>query len=161
MGLRSTSKFLLLQITASAKKYPTLKRAFSDPGMERPRRRRGAMQLGSVVQDARKNGPSVWQFRWSEKDSNGQRIYRKRVVGTIDQYTDEAAVRHAASGLLSEVNARSCQEHQKPISIDQLCEHLEQRELRPGSNLWSLATLKTYRGYIRPMDQAALGISPA
>jgi hypothetical protein len=119
------------------------------------------MQLGSVVQDARKNGPSVWQVRWSEKDSNGQRIYRKRVVGTIDQYTDEAAVRHAASGLLSEVNARSCQEHQKPISIDQLCEHLEQRELRPGSNLWSLATLKTYRGYIRPMDQAALGISPA
>jgi hypothetical protein len=57
------------------------------------------MQLGSVVQDAHKNGPSVWQVRWSEKDSNGQRIYRKRVVGTIDQYTDEAAVRHAASGL--------------------------------------------------------------
>jgi hypothetical protein len=107
------------------------------------------MQLGSVVHDIRKNGPGVWQFRWSEKDSNGRRIYRKRVVGTVDQYTDEAAVRHAASGLLSEANARSSQQHERPISIDQLCEHLEQRELRLGSNLWSVATLKTYRGYIR------------
>jgi integrase len=107
------------------------------------------MQLGSVLQERRKNGPCVWQFRWSEKGSNGRRLYRKRVIGTVDQYADEAAVRHAASGLLSEVNARSSLEHQRPISIDQLCEHLEQRELRLGSSLWSVATLKNYRGYIR------------
>jgi integrase len=87
------------------------------------------MQLGSVLRETRKNGPGVWQFRWSEKTANGRRVYRKRVIGTVDQYADEAAVRHAASGLLSEVNARSSLEHQRPISIDQLCEHLEQREL--------------------------------
>ena len=35
------------------------------------------------------------------------------------------------------------------ISIDQLCEHFEQRVMRSGASLWSIATQKTYRGYIR------------
>lgn len=107
------------------------------------------MQQGSVIQTSRKAGPNVWQFRWSEKDPNGRRVYRKRVIGTVDQYADEPAVRRAASGLISEVNVRSSQKHLKPISIDQLCEHLEQRELRSATSLWSVATQKTYRGYIR------------
>jgi integrase len=71
------------------------------------------------------------------------------VIGTVDQYADEPAVRRAASGLISEVNVRSSQKHLRPISIDQLCEHLEQRELRSATSLWSVATQKTYRGYIR------------
>ena len=50
--------------------------------------------------------PNVWQFRWSEKDLNGHRVYRKRVIGTVKQYADAAAVRHAASGLLSDVNSQ-------------------------------------------------------
>ena len=107
------------------------------------------MQQGSVMQVIRKNGLCVWQFRWSEKDSNGRRIYRKRVIGTANQYADERAMRHAASGLLSEINARLNQEQKRPISIDQLCQHLEQRELRLDSNLWSIATVKTHRGYLR------------
>jgi hypothetical protein len=48
----------------------------------------------------------VWQFRWSEKDLNCRRIYRKRVIGTFEQFTDEAAVRRATAGLLSEINLR-------------------------------------------------------
>jgi hypothetical protein len=28
------------------------------------------MQQGSVIQTSRKEGPSVWQFRWPEKDLN-------------------------------------------------------------------------------------------
>jgi integrase len=35
------------------------------------------------------------------------------------------------------------------ITIDQLCEHFEQRELLPGTSLWSVATSKTNRGYMR------------
>jgi len=41
------------------------------------------MQQGSVILTSRKFGPDVWQFRWSEKDRNGRRIYRKRVIGTV------------------------------------------------------------------------------
>jgi integrase len=35
------------------------------------------------------------------------------------------------------------------ITIDQLCEHFQQSEMRSGISLWSIATQKTYRGYIR------------
>jgi hypothetical protein len=107
------------------------------------------MQQGSVIQTSRREGPNVRQFRWSEKDLNGRRIYRKRVIGTVDQYADEAAVRNAASALLSEVYLRSRQERVGSITIDQLCEHFEQSEMRSSANLWSIATQRTYRGYIR------------
>ena len=50
------------------------------------------MQQGSVIQMSWKSGPSVWQFRWSDTDLNGRRIYHWRVIGTVDQYADEAAV---------------------------------------------------------------------
>ena len=46
------------------------------------------MQRGSLVKAERKNGPDVWQFRWSEKGGDGRRVYRKRVIGTIEQYSD-------------------------------------------------------------------------
>lgn len=35
------------------------------------------MQHGSIIQATRKQGLDVWQFRWSEKDRSGRRIYRK------------------------------------------------------------------------------------
>jgi integrase len=107
------------------------------------------MQQGSVVQTSRKEGPDVWQFRWSEKDRNGHRVYRKRVIGTVEQYADVAAVRYAASGLMSEANMRSSKDRVGGITIDQLCEHFEQSEMRLSISLWSVATVKTYRGYIR------------
>ena len=39
------------------------------------------MQQGNVILTSRKFGRDVWQFRWSEKDRSGRRIYRKRVIG--------------------------------------------------------------------------------
>lgn len=48
---------------------------------------------GSVILTGRKFGPDVWQFRWSEKDQSGRRIYRKRVIGTVQQYPDAQAAR--------------------------------------------------------------------
>jgi hypothetical protein len=48
--------------------------------------RRGA----SLIKSTRKHGPDVWQSRWSEKGPSGKRIYRKKAIGTINQYTDVA-----------------------------------------------------------------------
>lgn len=92
------------------------------------------MQQRSVIQSSRKAGPDVWEFRWSEKDRSGRRTYRKRVIGTVEQYKNPAAVRHAASALISEVNMRSQKSRVGAITIDQLCEHFEQRELLPGAS---------------------------
>ena len=43
------------------------------------------MQNGSVIRRGRKNHSDIWQFRWWEKTSDGRRIYRRRVIGTVDQ----------------------------------------------------------------------------
>jgi hypothetical protein len=53
-----------------------------------PQKQGGSMQKGSIIQTVRKQGPNVWSFRWSEKNGNGRRAYRKRVIGTIEQYPD-------------------------------------------------------------------------
>ena len=43
-------------------------------------------QQGCVARERRSNGPDVWIFRWRELDADGQRINRKVVVGTVEQY---------------------------------------------------------------------------
>ena len=97
------------------------------------------MQQGSVIQTRRKHGPDVWQFRWSEKDRNGRRIYRKRVIGTVQQYADAQAAREATTALVHQINAGAdaCK-----ITVHQICEHFEQRELRSGDSFRSFATVK-------------------
>jgi len=62
------------------------------------------MQQGSLTTKSRLEGPDVWQFRWSEKAPNGRRVYRKRVIGTVEKYPEAESVRNAVSGLISEVN---------------------------------------------------------
>ena len=104
------------------------------------------MQQGSVILTSRKFGPDVWQFRWSEKDRSGRRIYRKRVIGTVQQYPDAQAAREVTTALVGHINAgdSGCK-----VTVEQICEHFEQRELRSGDSFRSFATVKTYRGYIR------------
>jgi hypothetical protein len=92
------------------------------------------MQPGRVLQSSRKLGPDVWFISLVRKNHNARRLYRKRVIGTVEDYPDEVTVRQAASGLLSDVNLRIRHDRNVCISIDQL---------------WSIATQKTYRGYIR------------
>jgi integrase len=58
------------------------------------------MQHGSLTAKSRLEGPDVWQFRWSEKGPNGKRIYRKRVIGTIEEYSNEDAARSAVASLI-------------------------------------------------------------
>ena len=52
------------------------------------------MQRGSLALVSRKEGPAVWQFRWSEKDLNGARVHRKRVIGTVERYPDRGCGPH-------------------------------------------------------------------
>jgi len=51
------------------------------------------MQRGSLTSVSRKEGPDVWQFRWSEKDLHGLRVQPKKVIGTVERYPDGAAAR--------------------------------------------------------------------
>ena len=62
------------------------------------------MQRGCMQRNTRKQGPDVWQFRWSETRLDGKRLYHKKIVGTLKQYPDEDAARRSVVGLVSELN---------------------------------------------------------
>lgn len=108
-----------------------------------------AMQQGSIIQTSRKQGPNVWLFRWSEKNRNGRRVYRKRVIGTVEQYPDGGSARAAAAALLAQLNVNPSHGRACKTTVEQICEHFEQKELRSGDSFRSCATVKTYCGYIR------------
>ena len=55
------------------------------------------MQNCSLIRKNRKRGPDVWLLRWSDKSASGKRIYRKRVIGTVDQYPDPESARLAVN----------------------------------------------------------------
>jgi len=97
---------------------------------------------------SRKDGPAVWQFRWSEKDLHGTRVQRKRVIGSVERYPNEAAVRSAISVLLTEINSDKVRMGSRSITVAQLCNHFEQRELARDNTWRSYATKKTYQAYL-------------
>jgi len=107
------------------------------------------MQLGSLTTRSRLDGPDVWQFRWFEKSPQGGRVYRKRVIGTIEQYPDAEAARSAVHSLITEVNWANSRTNSLVMTVGQLCAHFEQRELT-RSNTWrSYSTKCAYAVYLR------------
>ena len=107
------------------------------------------MQQGSLMRKPRKQGPDVWQFRWSEYGLNGRRIYRKRVIGTVEQYSDSSAARGAVSGLLLRVRPPVPGLTFKPLTITQLCAHFERHELARENTWRTFSTKKIYKAYLR------------
>jgi integrase len=93
-------------------------------------------------------GPDVWQFRWSEKDLHGARIQRKRVIGTVERYPDGAAARAAMTIVLAELNSGKARISCGSITVAQLCDHFEQRELTRDNTWRSYSTKKTYHAYL-------------
>ena len=89
----------------------------------------------SLTTRRRLNGSDVWQFRWSERNPQGGRAYRKRVIGTIEQYPNLEAARSAVHSLITEVNWVNSRATSVVMTVAQLCAHFEQRELTL-SNTW-------------------------
>jgi len=60
------------------------------------------MQRGSLAMVSRKEAPSVWQLRWSEKNLHGVRVQRKRAIGSVEPgWADGRNRTGAKSGLNS------------------------------------------------------------
>ena len=71
------------------------------------------------------------------------------MIGTVQQYPDAQAARRAIAALLAQINAVASHNGACETTVEQICEHFEQKELRSGDCFRSFATVKTYRGYIR------------
>lgn len=98
------------------------------------------MQQGSTIRSERKHGPDVWQFRWSETGPQGQRVYRKRVVGTVEEYANSEAVREFVKALITKPSPAD--HHMKPpiMTVGELCRHFEQRGLAQEDTWRSYST---------------------
>jgi integrase len=107
------------------------------------------MQRGSLIRKNHKQGPDVWQFRWSEKSPEGRRVYRKRVIGTVEQYPSEDAARRAVVGLVAEINSGDRSMYSNSMTVSQLSDHFEQRELGRDNTWRSYATKKSYHIYLK------------
>jgi len=106
------------------------------------------MQRGSMQRNTRKEGPDVWQFRWSEARLDGKRLYHKKIVGTVEQYPDEEAARSSIVGLVSELNTDGRPMKPGTMTVAQLCDHFAQRELSKENSWRSHATKKIYQAYL-------------
>src|SRR5260370_36661441 len=106
------------------------------------------MERGCMQRNTRKEGPDVWQFRWSETRVDGKRLYHKKIVGTVEQYPDEDAARRSVVGLVSELNTDGRPTNSGTMTVAQLCDHFEQRELARENTWRSHATKKIYKAYL-------------
>jgi integrase len=102
------------------------------------------MQQGSIIRCERKHGPAVWQFRWSETGPQGQRIYRKRVVGTVEEYVNSEAVRESSRVLIARPGPAIRQVTPVAMTVGELCQHFQQRELVQDDNWRSYSTRRNY-----------------
>ena len=87
------------------------------------------MQEGSVIREHRKLGPDVWSYRWWESGRNGNRVHRRIVLGTAEQLRDLSSARQMTSGLMREINATDIRMAGTSITVAQLADHFQQREL--------------------------------
>ena len=65
-------------------------------------------------------GPDAWVFRWYDK-SNGERKYRKTVIGTVDRLP----TRHAAEGAILAFRRNINSEHRVPETVSDLIPIIE------------------------------------
>lgn len=107
------------------------------------------MQNCSLIRKNRKRGPAVWLLRWSNKSDSGKRIYRKRVIGTVDEYPDSESARLAIGGLIRKINAANPRIGLCSTTLAQLSDHFELIELGKSNTWRSYSTKQCYAGYLK------------
>lgn len=84
-------------------------------------------QAGSLTIERRKNGPSVWVYRWREEEAPGRFTRRKQIVGTKEDFPNKAAAQRAVEGLRMEINLEVSSI--SVLTVDELIEHYRHAEL--------------------------------
>jgi len=70
------------------------------------------------------------------------------VIGTVERYPDAAAARTAMTIVLAELNSGKARISSSSITVAQLCDHFEQRELGKDNTWRGYSTKKTYQAYL-------------
>jgi len=91
----------------------------------------------------RKTGPDVWVFRWYGTGTDGARVRRKAVLGTVEQYPSESSAQAAADALRININQESPRFRTDPVSVETLWQHYIENEL-PKKELSTQLAYKNY-----------------
>jgi integrase len=101
----------------------------------------------------RKSGATVWIFRWYEVQTDGQKTYRNRVIGTVDDFRTEADARKAVDALRITINQEAPLAGVPRIDFETLVSHYLQKELPQDQTKAKVpkahSTAVTYRRYLR------------
>jgi hypothetical protein len=110
--------------------------------------RRTRFQQGSLQIVKRARGRNAWEYRWYELQADGSRKRRCLIIGSVEQYPNEASAQKAVAALRADINAENPRTSLSPISVQTLIEHYREKEL--GANCSKTRkTQVTYAGYFR------------
>jgi integrase len=109
---------------------------------------RARYQKGSLKQVVRKSGRKVWVFRWRETDSDGRRVPRKLVVGTVRDLPNEKSTRERLQALNVNINLDLSEEARPPRSFSELVDHYWQKELVSDNERKAYSTRECYKLYL-------------
>ena len=107
-------------------------------------------QEGSLLRLKRKTGPDAWVFRWYE-EINGERKYRKSVIGTVDRLP----TRHDAEGAILSLRRNINSEQRAPETVSELIAHYRKHELVPERK--AFATIESTGHYLKRHIEAKFG----
>ena len=123
--------------------------------------RRASYQRGSLRTIRRKDGSTVWEYRWRETQIDGTRRRRATIVGRLEDYPNESLAQTEVDALRLTINHQTPQVLVKNISVETLVNHYREHELPeifskknpdrpPGEEQRkSYATQDVYDGYLR------------
>ena len=117
------------------------------------------MQNGSLIETKRRSGQSVWEFRWRDRTS-GKAVYRRIVVGTIEQFKTAADAREVVEGIVLEINSDDPRLRASALTMSQLIEHYRRRELSVDNSWKSYATKMGYENYLKRWIAPRWGTHP-
>ena len=117
------------------------------------------MQNGSLIKAKRRSGQTVWEFRWRDRTS-GKAVYRRIVLGTIEQFTTETEARKVVEGIVLEINSDDPRLRASALTMSQLIEHYRRRELLADNSWKSYATKIGYENYLKRWVDPRWGTYP-
>src|SRR5271157_4858588 len=120
----------------------------------RARYQRGYLRLGH-----RKTGPDCWEFLWWDIELSGQRVRRKAVIGTVQQYPNIEEAWQASNGLRVSINEARNRQQEQLVTVADLVDHYTRTELGgdPSDGGKSHATRTVYRNFLARWVRPAWG----
>ena len=106
------------------------------------------MQNGSLMKTERRNGQSVWEFRWRDRTS-GRAVYCRIVLGTTQQLGTAIEARETIAGIILEMNVNDIRSQMSALTISQLAEHYRRRELSSDNTWKTYSTKQPYESYLK------------